>query len=433
MQRLANIIFVADLNSKHILSFEKALRHSARVITIGKSNKEMKRFVDFESEGRPDLLHFCKQLPENLQPDLLIWMQPVVELIPVNVQKISCQTLAIVEQAWEGLEEYLSLFRVRCSIKLDTARSLNIPYVPLWKEDDESPKLSHTILNEIYQFTIERKAIQAPEHYLNLLNEVELENNTSNSFQSSGRSFIIPVLDESPTSPYSIKTLLEDLEYVEGEVICIFNDPEVARKYHDHDRVNEYAIMSRNIGVGRAWNAGVLLSKQPILFFLNADLHIGAGGINNLSEQLCKHPGVAAVGPCGGFFDFAQSKDLYYLDPSKQGIQTLVDQISFQYFAMPRKIFSEFGFQFYHDYLPCFMEEWDSALKLRQLGFSLLRVPLNDFEHQMGGSANKDQTISCLGQDYDMTKALEDNRRQYKERWAKQFPDHTAPYFPNIY
>ena len=41
------------------------------------------------------------------------------------------------------------------------------------------------------------------------------------------RSFVIPVLDFSPHSPYSILTLLEDLRDIEGEVICIFNTREV--------------------------------------------------------------------------------------------------------------------------------------------------------------------------------------------------------------
>ena len=41
------------------------------------------------------------------------------------------------------------------------------------------------------------------------------------------RSFVIPVLDFSPHSSYNIKTLLDDLQQVSGEVICIFNSAEV--------------------------------------------------------------------------------------------------------------------------------------------------------------------------------------------------------------
>ena len=40
------------------------------------------------------------------------------------------------------------------------------------------------------------------------------------------RSFIIPVLDYSPHSPYNINTLLVDLEEIHGEVICVFNSRE---------------------------------------------------------------------------------------------------------------------------------------------------------------------------------------------------------------
>ena len=42
------------------------------------------------------------------------------------------------------------------------------------------------------------------------------------------RSFIIPVLDYSPHSPYNVTTLLDDLESIHGEVICIFNSHEVS-------------------------------------------------------------------------------------------------------------------------------------------------------------------------------------------------------------
>ena len=37
------------------------------------------------------------------------------------------------------------------------------------------------------------------------------------------RGIIIPVLDDSPHSKFNIKTLLDELEDISGEVICVFN------------------------------------------------------------------------------------------------------------------------------------------------------------------------------------------------------------------
>ncbi len=54
------------------------------------------------------------------------------------------------------------------------------------------------------------------------------------------RSFIIPVLDYSPHSPYNINTLLNDLEDIHGEVICIFNIREVFDKLRDRPRIDKY-------------------------------------------------------------------------------------------------------------------------------------------------------------------------------------------------
>jgi len=76
------------------------------------------------------------------------------------------------------------------------------------------------------------------------------------------RSFIIPVLDYSPHSPYNITTLLNDLEEIHGEVICIFNSHEVFDKLRDHSRIDKYCFNSLNAGVSRSWNIGINLAEE---------------------------------------------------------------------------------------------------------------------------------------------------------------------------
>jgi hypothetical protein len=62
------------------------------------------------------------------------------------------------------------------------------------------------------------------------------------------RSFIIPVLDYSPHSPYNINTLLKDLKEIHGEVICVFNSHEVFDKLRDYPRIDKYYFNSLNAG-----------------------------------------------------------------------------------------------------------------------------------------------------------------------------------------
>ena len=85
------------------------------------------------------------------------------------------------------------------------------------------------------------------------------------------RSFIIPVLDYSPESEFSIRTLLEDLQNIEGNVIVIFNSTDVAEEMKDHPRIDFYSVMSHNVGVARAWNVGLNMVQTPITFIGEAE------------------------------------------------------------------------------------------------------------------------------------------------------------------
>ncbi|HVO73259.1 MAG TPA: glycosyltransferase, partial [Ignavibacteriaceae bacterium] len=115
------------------------------------------------------------------------------------------------------------------------------------------------------------------------------------------RSFVIPVLDMSPASPYNILKLLDDLNNIEGDVIIVFNSLEMADKLKDHPRINYYAAMKKNVGVSRAWNIGLNISQTPVTFILNSDLNITRETVETLEQYLLKLPDAAAVGPQGSF------------------------------------------------------------------------------------------------------------------------------------
>lgn len=131
--------------------------------------------------------------------------------------------------------------------------------------------------------------------------------------ESVSRSFVIPVLDFSSHSPYSILTLLEDLRDIEGEVICIFNAREVYEKLRDHKRINKFCFNNLNAGVSRSWNIGINMSEGRTIFIMNADLHVQPSAVVQLESYLDTLANAVMVGPQGSHLDFKNLQIIHYL------------------------------------------------------------------------------------------------------------------------
>ncbi len=155
------------------------------------------------------------------------------------------------------------------------------------------------------------------------------------------RSFIIPVLDYSPASPFNIKTLLENLSNIGGEVIVVFNNEQVANEIKHHPRINHYAILKENIGVARAWNLGLDICRTDYAFILNADLQITNEAVTTLQKALVGLPQAAIVGPQGSYFNFEELKDYIYLDKGKFDRVMEVDAVSGFLFAVKTEPFKK--------------------------------------------------------------------------------------------
>lgn len=128
------------------------------------------------------------------------------------------------------------------------------------------------------------------------------------------RSFIIPVLDYSPHSPYNINTLLGDLENIHGEVICIFNSHEIFDKLRNHPRIDKYCFNNLNAGVSRSWNIGINMAEGRTAFILNADIHIQSLAVSQLESYLLRLDKAVIVGPQGSHLDFKNLSVLRYFE-----------------------------------------------------------------------------------------------------------------------
>jgi GT2 family glycosyltransferase len=235
------------------------------------------------------------------------------------------------------------------------------------------------------------------------------------------RSFVIPVLDFSPHSRFNITTLLEDLDEIEGEVICIFNSPEVFERLKGHSRIDKYCFNKLNAGVGRSWNMGIDLAEGDAVFVLNADLKLGVAAIADLEKALFSLHNAVIVGPHGSLVDFQNLtvRHYYHKGNFEKPVQT--HDVSGFFFCLHLERFLSKGLRFDPRYSPCFMEEWDMALQVMRAQLACYAVPVTDFEHDWGVSENhQNPEIVYFGRSLRRNDILLANRKRFQQKW---FPE----------
>jgi len=236
--------------------------------------------------------------------------------------------------------------------------------------------------------------------------------------ESVSRSFVIPVLDLSPHSPYNIITLLDDLKKIDGEVICIFNSPEVFGEIGSHERIDKYCFNNLNAGVSRSWNIGINLAEGRAVFMMNADLHVMPSGIEQLESYLFSLANAAIVGPQGSHLDFKNLRILRYFEKGNFHEPVRTHDVSGFFFAIHRDRFLKHKLMFDVQYSPCFMEEWDMGLQVIQAELACYAVPVTDFEHHWGLSQAKENTkITYFGHEVFRDDILLENRQKFLAKW----------------
>lgn len=231
------------------------------------------------------------------------------------------------------------------------------------------------------------------------------------------RSFVIPVLDMSPASEYNILTLLDDLEHIEGDVIVIFNCQEVAEHLKGHPRITRYAIMKQNIGVARAWNLGLEMAVTPTVFILNADLHVERESIDALEQALNTLPDAACVGPQGCFSEYQLIKDYVYFDKGTFNRPIVVDAVSGFFFAIKMEHFNNKTLRFENAFTPCYFEELDIGLQIRQAGLKSYIVPVTGYDHHWSGTIRALREIGYYEKSETAGDILLRNRRLFLNKW----------------
>jgi GT2 family glycosyltransferase len=231
------------------------------------------------------------------------------------------------------------------------------------------------------------------------------------------KSFVVPVLDYSPASQYNINTLLEDLKDVSGELILVFNNESVANDLKNHPRVDYYAIMSTNVGVSRAWNIGLNISRTSIVFILNSDLHISKNAINEVMSYISQLDHAAMVGPQGAFFDFSSLSDHIYFPKDTFTEPIEVDAVSGFFFALNKTLLDEHKISFDNQFTPCYQEEWDIGLQIKRAGLKSYAVPVNNFDHEWSGSIRAYKKIKFYDESLTPDEILSNNKIKFTKKW----------------
>ncbi len=234
----------------------------------------------------------------------------------------------------------------------------------------------------------------------------------------SQRSFVIPVLDLSPHSPYNILTLLEDLEGIDGEVICVFNSTETYERLAGHRRIDKFCYNKTNAGVSRSWNIGINLAEGRAIFIMNADLHVTAQCIEDMQRYLFDLDKAVIVGPQGSHLNLRRLSVLRYFQKGTFQRPIRTHDVSGFLFAINAELFLSHRFMFDIRYSPCFFEEWDMGLQVMQAGLYLYVVPVQGFDHHWGMSQAEDErVINYFGRDVKRGDVMRENRKRFIKKW----------------
>ncbi len=234
---------------------------------------------------------------------------------------------------------------------------------------------------------------------------------------SSSRSFVIPVLDYSPASCYSIATLLDDLKDIDGDVIVVFNSEQVANELKNHPRISQYAVMKRNVGVSRAWNIGLDMAVTPVVFIVNADVHLEAETVTALEQGLMTLDRAACVGPQGSFVDFSLTRDYCYFDKGSFAEPQAVDAVSGFLFALKREHFTAKLIRFEDAFTPCYFEEWDLGLQINRAGLKSYIIPVTAYDHHWSGTIAALREIEYYANADTAGTILKRNRGYFLAKW----------------
>jgi GT2 family glycosyltransferase len=249
-----------------------------------------------------------------------------------------------------------------------------------------------------------------------------------NTFEKGLTSIIIPVLSldrkrslKHPLTPVpGLRELLTNIrETVElpHEVVVICNAPENSELtlfVSSSPLVDRFCLNSVNPGVSRSWNMGAMLAEGEFLCFINDDVQLGRGCLEELKRVLESADDIGNVGPQGGRF---QTNGF---PGPRVGIDDIeeADEVSGWLFMLRRSVFDLAG-GFDVGFSPASYEEVDLSFRIRELGYRCLVVPQAKAIHvNHAGVSCREMRIDYLGKSVSTSELNRRNRERFARKWS---------------
>lgn len=217
---------------------------------------------------------------------------------------------------------------------------------------------------------------------------------------------------------YTLSDVLKDLQAnvsLPVEVISICNnnkDKDLIDLVSKHRRVDKFIINSHNPGVSRSWNMGAMMAEGEALCFLNDDVHIGKGALEELYQVLFSEEKIGLVGPAGTLYDKA-TPGLYVGQDNQEEADAIVGYL----FIIKKNLFHQIG-GFDIEYSPASFEEIDIGKSIQKNNHKCVVIPRLDVKHHhCHGVSTKKQVIKYLNKEISTEDLFHKNKRYFLDKW----------------
>jgi O-antigen biosynthesis protein len=201
-----------------------------------------------------------------------------------------------------------------------------------------------------------------------------------------------------------------------------------------------YLRNERNLGFLRNCNAALDMVKGEYTLFLNNDVQVTSGWLDELIATFVDYPNVGAVGPkfvyptghlqeAGAALRSDGSAVMVGLNQDatlpKYNYIRRVDYVSGACLLLPTSVLKEIG-GFSEEFLPCYCEDSDLCLSVRAKGYDVYYNPMATIVHHLSkttDSVNDDFKQSCIA----------NNINTLQTKWGATLEEHSTPRIISFY